>query len=343
MNTTENHSALAPRGFRRVAPALALFFMSPFVAEFLLGDFAIDAAWLILVVGPMYGGGALVVREVSRRLGRGWPTIVLLALAYGLLEEGIVIQTLFNPNYLGLHLLQQAYLPALGIGGWWTVFVLTIHMVWSISVPIALVEALYADRRTTPWLGNIGLGVAVCLLIAGAVLVHSATAKQDPFTASIPQRISIGVLIVVITAAALRWRPSAAPTAGSVPTVWIVALATFVLGLAFMTAHMAVQGWPDAAAALGIDVAGFGLLLTWSRRAGWTSRHTLAAASGALMVYAGYGFPQEPVVGSKGTVDLIGNAVCAAIAITLLVLAWKKERSLCVSAQTQATNPVDAR
>src|SRR5579871_3888487 len=157
MNTTDNSPDLAARrGFRRVAPAVALFFISPFVAEFLLGDFSIDAIWLLLVVGPLYGGGALVVRETARRLGRGWPTMLLLALAYGLLEEGIVIQTLFNPNYLGLHLLRHAWIPALGIGGWWTVFVLTLHTVWSISVPIALVEGLYAERRTQPWLGRLG-------------------------------------------------------------------------------------------------------------------------------------------------------------------------------------------
>ena len=34
----------------------------------------------------LYGGGALVIREVTRRLGRGYPTMALFAVGYALLE-----------------------------------------------------------------------------------------------------------------------------------------------------------------------------------------------------------------------------------------------------------------
>ena len=72
----------APKGFRRVAPAFVLFFLSPFVAEFLLGNISISAIAALIFLAPLYGGGALAVREIARRCGRGWATIVLLALAY---------------------------------------------------------------------------------------------------------------------------------------------------------------------------------------------------------------------------------------------------------------------
>ncbi|MGO8971712.1 MAG: hypothetical protein ACLQDQ_19310, partial [Myxococcaceae bacterium] len=80
-------------------------------------------------------GGALLVRETVRRTDRGWPAIFVLALAYGVLEEAFLMQSLFNPNFLGknLHLLETAYLPELGIGLWYSVFVLTLHMVWGTS------------------------------------------------------------------------------------------------------------------------------------------------------------------------------------------------------------------
>ena len=48
---------------RRVAPAIGLFFLSPFVGEFLLGNVAIDALPIGLVMAPMYGG----VRSSSAR------------------------------------------------------------------------------------------------------------------------------------------------------------------------------------------------------------------------------------------------------------------------------------
>ncbi len=65
----------------------------------------------------------------------------------------------FNPHYLGLHLLNYGFVPALGIGAPWTVYVLLLHVVWSIAVPIGFVEALFPGQRHTPWLGRLGVAV----------------------------------------------------------------------------------------------------------------------------------------------------------------------------------------
>ena len=103
-----------------VKPAIGLFFLAPLVAEFLLGNLPIKLLPALAMLAPMYGGGALLIRETVRRLGRGWPSLLLLGLAYGILEEALATQSLFNPDYLGMHigLLKPAYIPALGIGGW---------------------------------------------------------------------------------------------------------------------------------------------------------------------------------------------------------------------------------
>src|SRR6185312_7023832 len=116
---------------RRIAPALLLLVLAPLTAEFLLGDFSIRQIALLVALLPQYGGGALLIREVTRRTGRGWPTIVTLGLAYSLIEEGLNTQSLFNPNYVGAHLLDYGFIPALGTSLLWTVFVLSIHVVWS--------------------------------------------------------------------------------------------------------------------------------------------------------------------------------------------------------------------
>lgn len=333
MNHAQEASApTSPRGFRRVAPAFALFFLSPFVAEMLLGDFAIDAIWIMFFVAPLYGGGALLVREATRRLGLGWPTLLLFALAYGILEEGVILQTLFNPNYLGLHLLSHGYVPALGMSAWWTPFVLTLHTVWSISVPIAVVETLFAERRTQPWLGNLGLGVTTLLFVLGAFLMHAGTRKQDPFSASNLQVISAWIAIAVVVGLALRWRPKTDLPSGAVPKAWIVGVIALLLGIAFMKVPYVLVNWPRAGAQWAVDLIGFGLLFVFARRAAWTSLHTLAAAGGAMLAYAYHAFGQEPVVGSKGAIDLVGNAVFAIVAIVLLILATKKERALSRSA-----------
>ncbi|MFH8410240.1 hypothetical protein ACH4FX_36530 [Streptomyces sp. NPDC018019] len=60
---------------RRPAPAFALFLLAPFVGEFLLGNLTLAELPLGLVLAPMHGCGALLVRELGRRSGGGWPTM----------------------------------------------------------------------------------------------------------------------------------------------------------------------------------------------------------------------------------------------------------------------------
>ena len=160
---------MAQRVKRGIWPALALVLTAPLVAEYLLGDLPIKMLPALILLAPMYGGGALLIREVARRTGRGWPTILVLGMAYAIFEEAFTTQSLFNPNYLRLNLglLAPAYIPALGIGVWWTLWMLMVHAIWSISTPIALIEACVPERARTPWLGRVGLVVTVVVFLLG--------------------------------------------------------------------------------------------------------------------------------------------------------------------------------
>jgi hypothetical protein len=63
---------------RQILPAIGLFLLSPLVAEYLIGDLPITALGPLAVLAPLYGGGALLIREITRRTARGWPTILTL-------------------------------------------------------------------------------------------------------------------------------------------------------------------------------------------------------------------------------------------------------------------------
>ena len=185
-------------------PALGLMFAAPLVAEFLLGNLPIKLLPALIVLAPMYGGGALLIREMVRRTGRGWPSILLLGMAYGIFEEAFTTQSLFNPNYLKLNLglLTPAYIPSLGIGAWWTLWMLMVHGIWSISTPIALVEACVPDRARTPWLGRVGLVVVAMVFLFGACANTAIGYKQDHYLASMAQFVGAAVVIVLLVASA---------------------------------------------------------------------------------------------------------------------------------------------
>ena len=107
-------------------------------------------------------------------------------------------QTLFNPSYFGLDLLGFAPIPFLGMGAWWTVFVLTLHTVWSTSVAIAFTEELFPEQRTTPWLGTFGLGVVTVVFALGAVANFFFTYLQEQFVASPVQLAGTAVVIALL-------------------------------------------------------------------------------------------------------------------------------------------------
>jgi hypothetical protein len=315
-----------PTMFGRIAPALGLFFLSPLVAEFLLGNIAIDALWVVLFVAPLYGGGAILIREVARRARRGWPTVMLLALAYAVIEEGLITQSLFNPSYFGFDLIGPTHIPLFGIGAWWSLYVLTIHTVWSIAVPIALVETFVSDRATTPWLGKFGLSIVGGLFVLGAVLNFSTTRAQEHFLASTPQLVGTSVLILAVIVAAFAFGRRSrshvdrvAPNPWSVGSASLVASSLFTLGL-YLPSWLTVGTWLALFAGVAV------LIARWSRRARWGASHQLALAGGALLTYAWQGFPHTPIMGSGGAADLIGNAVFALGAIVLLVMAVRALR-----------------
>ena len=154
----------------QMRPAIALFFLSPLIAEFLLGNVAIDGIIAIFFLAPMYGGGALLIRELARRSGGGWPTIFVLGLAYSTWEEALVTQLLFNPTYHGLSL-AGAIIPGLGVSATQIINIVTLHTVWSVAVSICLVELFVPKRRTEPWLGPVGL-VIHFFIISSWIRLH---------------------------------------------------------------------------------------------------------------------------------------------------------------------------
>ena len=171
-------------------------------------------------------------------------------------------------------------------------------------------------------LGNIPISKLFALLfLAGIVATTAFGMSSDSFVASPAQFAGVGVAIVVLVALG-AWIGGRAPrhTAGTAPKAWLVGLTGLVLTSAFMLVDDLVSnGWLEAGLIAAIQVIGAIVIVRWSRRTGWTQLHSLALAGGALLTYAWHAFPEAPVMDASHTVDLIGNAVFALLAVILLV------------------------
>lgn len=319
---------------RRILPAIGLFFLAPLVAEYLLGDLPITFLIALVLLTPLYGGGALLIREVARRMGRGWPTILVLGIAYGVLEEGVTTMSLFNPNYADAHLLDYGYIPQLGISLPWTVGVITLHAVGSISMPIALVEALATPRRTTPWLGSIGLGLVTLVFLLGVVANTAFSIATYHFVASPLQFIAVGVIIVVLVFAALSLGSSgsvpAAHAERSAPNPWLVGIASLIMCSLLKSIPWfphSISPWLVVFLMLVLEVVAILVVYSWSRLPGWGESQQLALVGGALLTYAWTSFPQPSAIPVSLTVDLISNVIFSTGAIALLVIAAMRLRA----------------
>lgn len=329
---------VAPK--KNILAVVTLFFVAPLVAEFLLGDLPLKLLPALILLAPAYGGAAALIREVTRRTGRGWPMILVLGAAYAVMGEGLVTQSLFNPDYLkmNMHLLDHAWIPALGISAWWTLFMLNLHTFWSVGVSIALVEALFPAERDTPWLGWLGDSVVALIFVLGALANFALGFKQNQFMASHAQLTCSAVLtLLLVVAAFLIPMKSRGGISGRTPGPWITGAITFTLGIGVLNTPLIGSvlgigvlharsdwGWAAAGVMLLCDVVFLVLITFLSRQETWSALHTLSIAAGGALAYGLHAFFAKPLLGSVIWMR-VSNAVCLAAVVWLIWLCARRE------------------
>ncbi len=137
----------------RDRPALALFIIAPLFGELFSGSTPLDEYMdplVFVILGMLYGCGAILARELTVRWNRGWLGLLLLGFAYGIYEEGLVVRSFFDPNWMDLGVL-GIYGRVLGVNWVWALHLTLFHGVVSILASVAFVELLYPARRGEPW------------------------------------------------------------------------------------------------------------------------------------------------------------------------------------------------
>jgi hypothetical protein len=250
-------------------------------------------------------------------------------LAFGVVEEGLLTQSLFNPDYLGAHQGVFGFIPALGIAGPWTIFVLTLHVVWSISTPIALAEAAFSPRRVSsaavdqkPWFGRGALVVfaVLCVLCAAAIYVSSVSA----IPAASPTQIAVIVVVVVaLIVVALRLPQGRASTNASASHPVVAAGCAFLLLSLFHLSHKFGSPW----VASGLMIA---LLVILAALVFWARLDPLGLAVGAILTYCW--------VGLRNAIEVAPWCVIEQSVIVLLVLPMLLALILVVRRRGRATS-----
>lgn len=156
-------------------PLLALIVLAPAIPELLTGSTPITT----LVVDPvqfaiswlgdmgLYGTGALLIREFVVFYRKGWASTLLLGGAYGIAEEGIAVHTFFEPAGRAPVGALGSYGHAVGVNWLWALGLTGFHSVYSIALPILLVQLWFPHVKDARWLdrGAVGLVAAIYLFV----------------------------------------------------------------------------------------------------------------------------------------------------------------------------------
>ncbi|UCH42534.1 MAG: hypothetical protein JSW16_06915, partial [Dehalococcoidales bacterium] len=130
---------------KRVWPPVVLFFLAPAVGELLSGsappsEFFSPFGLTVLTV--LYGGGAILVRELTIRWRKGWMSLLILGAAYGIIEEGLLVKSFFDPGWQDIGIL-GSYGRWAGVNWVWSLELTIYHAVISICIPILLTELMF--------------------------------------------------------------------------------------------------------------------------------------------------------------------------------------------------------
>ena len=268
----------------------------------------------LLFISAFYGSVALLVREFWRRTRAGWAAVLLLGMAGGAINEGIIAGTWYRVQYPG-YALVGGIDPAVAAG--LTVF----HALVSAVLPILLVELAFPAAAGRAWLPRPAL--------AGCCLLLAATAASG-FAAPADRGLKLAVLAAVAAAVAIALslpgnrgtaaRPAPAPPAPAPPApappapappapappvparpvpglarlrlagaaATVAFYAIFALAAGLIAAAVPPRGRTGWQLLLVLLMAAYLAVLVrtgrrWTRRPGWGPQQTLAVITGALL------------------------------------------------------------
>ena len=307
---------------RDLSPACVLFFLAPAIGE-LLSSSAPPSKFFnppfFLVQAVLYGGGAIIVREITCRWNRGWPTVLALGAAYAIVEEGLMMKSFFDPLWKGLGP-YGAYGRWLGVNWVWSLGLTIWHAVISISIPILLVNLIFPARRSMPWLSQRALGLLSVLFVEdvlyGALYFTQYRPPPVPYASA-----ACAVVMLCLIARRLP-RPTPRPGDAKPAHPFWFALTGFLtaLGMLWIPHSLPSRGvhplWVMAAIVGLVASAGWLILKMSGKGVAFPPSHQLAVATGVLLPYILLAPVWEFVAARSG--NMTGMTAVAGLAVVFL-------------------------
>ncbi|MBC7278905.1 MAG: hypothetical protein H5T77_20775 [Nocardioides sp.] len=276
-------------------------------------------AFALVFFGALYGAPALLARELARRLGWGWPSLLLVFAALGTAQAGLIDQSLFSADYGGYEGWEESreptLIPSMGLSGYSAYSFIVGHVIFSFAAPVALAEAWAPARARKPWLGPIGtILAAVAYLIAAAMIVtdpesRSGSAAQLLVTAGV-----VAVMLLGATLLGRNRRTDHARAGVRGPAVWLVLVVSLIFAI---VPDLMPETWLGLVLAAATTATLGILILLASRTGAWTIRHTAAVGAAYLLEGGLLAFTYFPLIGDVEAGPKYANNVVMLLVVVL--------------------------
>lgn len=298
-----------------------LALLTTLCAELTFTAIAVPFTWVLApLLMVMYGAGVLVIRELVVRVRGGWPSLVVLGVAYQIAEDGLGLQALTSPRMYG-----AADWGVRTFGVNWTYWEsqIGVHVVLSVLMPIAITNLLFPRQRTQPYLNNKGvLGVFVLAIVGVLGLRYLISASEDPGYHT-PWGFTLAFIAIIVALAliALQVLPRLNPTGRkkathASPRPGVVGFVSFYLTMAFLTTLLPLG--LDSMLLLGdlmspiqrlviavMTAVPFAwLVLRWSAATNWSNGHRIWLFGGILVSHTAFMIPGSLTAAVTGSLTI---------------------------------------
>jgi len=234
-----------------------------------------------------YGSANLLIRELIRRRPRRMACLLLLGIAFGFVNEGMIAGTWYT-------VVPTGYLRLGGIDWAWATALTAFHLIYSVLLPLFLVEALFPSVARVPWLRRRGfIGCSVLFGLTTSLTFLLPTYRLERFL------VFLAVIVLVVIAIRLPFSEQVLPLdAEKLPSLGRLHLAGFVGTLLYFSTILLVPALLAHTLFIVSPMLSQVLLLLsilfvcifllvivrrWSTRRAWGHRQTLALITGALL------------------------------------------------------------
>jgi hypothetical protein len=307
--------------------AVFLFFLSPALGELLSGSappLEFFNLFTLSLLALLYGGGTLLIRETRTRWNLQW-SVIFLAIAYGIVEEGLSVKSFFNPGWVDMGPL-SGYAMYFGVQWVWTLELIIYHATVSTLIPIAISDLMWPESRDKSVIGRKGLlfafgGVAFVTILGMLFFGTNIGGVNVPYYPNPLLLIGSFATVLLLVWLAQKYRKSRISRTGRLLRPVIFGIVGFLMqALNIWLANVLAASGVPAEVTLMVQfalIAGILLFATYQLLNKKATKHHMASfVLGSLLFYVFL----SAILELNGVFGMLGVGIAA---LALLVI-WRK-------------------